>query len=309
MREHPALILGPLKRYFLLGKIQEQGQSAGNFITCKAKDIGSSETTREAFVLKDNLFKSWFIGFTEGDGSFIINKDGYLEFRITQSSSDAQVLFYIKKNLGFGVVRPQDKNNKTHCFRVRDKEGLFKIISIFNGNIFMGTRKMQFKSFIVAYNKVYKKSIVYIDSVYKPDLSDSWLCGFTDAEGCFTCYIIDRPKDGGLVRLRYILSQKGHFEEMEYLGQLLNGKTHYIRSYDGYNMTVNTTKLSLIIKYFNTHALKTKKGVVYYNWNKMYELVKDKKHLTEEGLITIKRYNKNLNRLDNTNEDIVRTVM
>jgi hypothetical protein len=91
------------------------------------------------------------------------------------------------------------------------------------------------------------------------------LCGFTDAEGCFTCYIIDRPKDGGLVRLRYILSQKGHFEEMEYLGQLLNGKTHYIRSYDGYNMTVNTTKLSLILKYFNTHALKTKKGVVYYN--------------------------------------------
>ena len=84
MREHPALILGPLKRYFLLGKIQEQGQSAGNFITCKAKDIGSSETTREAFVLKDNIFKSWFIGFTEGDGSFIINKDGYLEFRITQ---------------------------------------------------------------------------------------------------------------------------------------------------------------------------------------------------------------------------------
>jgi hypothetical protein len=30
----------------------------------------------------------------------------------------------------------------------------------------------------------------------------------------------------------------------------------------------------------------------------MYKLVMDKKHLTEEGLITIKRYNKNLNRLD-----------
>jgi hypothetical protein len=52
---------------------------------------------------------------------------------------DAQVLFFIKKNLGFGVVRLQDKNNKTHCFRVRDKEGLFKLISILNGNIFMET--------------------------------------------------------------------------------------------------------------------------------------------------------------------------
>ena len=298
MREHPALILGPLKRYFLLGKIQEQGQSAGNFITCKAKDIGSSETTREAFILKDNLFKSWLIGFTEGDGSFIINKDSYLEFKITQSSSDAQVLFYIKKALGFGIVRVQDKNNKTHCYRVRDKEGLFKIISIFNGNIFMATRKTQFKLFITAYNKVYKENIVYIDNIYKPDLSDSWLCGFTDAEGCFTCSIIDRPKAGGFVRLRYILSQKGNFEEMQYLAHLLNGKTHYLRNYAGYNMTVNTTKLSLVIKYFDTHPLKTKKCIVYFNWNKMFKLVYDKKHLTEEGLIILKRYNKNLNRLD-----------
>ena len=307
MREHPALILGPLKRYFLLGKIQEEGQSAGNLIICQStltKDIGSSETTREAFILKDKVFKHWFIGFAEGDGSFIINKDGYLELKITQSSLDAQVLFFIKKNLGFGVVRIQDKNNKTHCFRVRDKEGLFKIISIFNGNIFMETRKVQFKLFISAYNKIYKQNIVYIDNNYKPDLSDSWLCGFTDAEGCFTCSIIDRTKssgpgsEGGLVRLRYILSQKGNFEQMQYLGSLLNGKTHYLESYDGYNMTVNTTKLPLVLKYFYDHPLKTKKSIVFFNWNKMYKLVMDKKHLTEDGLITIKRYNKNLNRLD-----------
>jgi len=59
MREHPTLILGPLKRYFLLGKIQEQGQFAGNFITCQStltKNGGSSETTRETFILKDNVF-------------------------------------------------------------------------------------------------------------------------------------------------------------------------------------------------------------------------------------------------------------
>jgi hypothetical protein len=91
------------------------------------------------------------------------------------------------------------------------------------------------------------------------------LCGFTDAEGCFTCSIIGRPKAVGLVRLRYILSQKGNFEEMQYLAHLLNGKTHYLRSYAGYNMTVNTTKLSLVIKYFDTHPLKTKKCIVYFN--------------------------------------------
>ena len=58
---------------------------------------------------------------------------------------------------------------------------------------------------------------------------------------------------------------------------MLNGKTHYIKSYAGYNMTVNTTKLSLVIKYFYTDPLKTKKSIVYFNWNKMYKLIMDKK--------------------------------
>ena len=100
--------------------------------------------------------------------------------------------FLLKKNLGLVIVRLQDLNNKTHCFRIRDQQGLLKIISIFNGNIYLQTRKTQFRSFIIAYNKAYKQNIIYLDSFYKPDLHDSWLCGFTDAEGCFTCSIIER---------------------------------------------------------------------------------------------------------------------
>ncbi len=48
MREHPVLSLGPL-RFSLFGKIQDQGQFAGNSI------ISSSETTREAFMLKEKV--------------------------------------------------------------------------------------------------------------------------------------------------------------------------------------------------------------------------------------------------------------
>lgn len=75
------------------GKIQDEGQSAGN----NDYVIGSSETTRETMKLNED-FKWWFIGFAEGDGSFIVNKNGYLEFKLTQSSIDVQVLFYVKKN-------------------------------------------------------------------------------------------------------------------------------------------------------------------------------------------------------------------
>lgn len=156
MQEHPVKSLGPLK-FSLFGKIQDEGQSAGNSIGI------SSETICEAFISKKSWFKLWFIGFVEGDGSFIINKDGYLEFRITQSSEDAQILFMIKKELGFGVVRVQDSSKNTHCYRVRDKNNILKLISIFNGNIFLDTRKEQFKLWLSAFNLKYKENILYLD--------------------------------------------------------------------------------------------------------------------------------------------------
>jgi len=308
MREHPVFSLGPLK-FSLFGKIQYEGQSAGDSIR------SSSETTCEAFMLKETLragrarvharhpargeswFKLWFIGFVEGDGSFIINKDGYLEFRITQSSPDAQILFLIKKELGFGVVRVQDSVRNTHCYRVRDKNNLVKLISIFNGNIFLDTRKEQFKLWLNAFNLKYKENIPHIDSSFKPSLNDAWLSGFTDAEGCFTCSVYDNKSNTAkLVRLRYILSQKGNSDKMDHLADVLGGKKHLLKSYGGYNVTVNTTKLSPIVQYFNLYPLKTKKYLIYFNWIKIYKLVIDKKHNDPKNLLLIMRYKNNINK-------------
>lgn len=104
------------------GKIQYMRQSAGNFFNEKEgpfhiggrsllEEEGSSETTCEKCYNNNFLYR--FIGLVEGDGSFIINKNGSLEFKVTQSSVDVQVLYYIKKALGFGTVRVQDKYNNT----------------------------------------------------------------------------------------------------------------------------------------------------------------------------------------------------
>lgn len=292
MREHPVLSLGPLK-FSLFGKIQNEGQSAGN------SNRSSSETTCEAFILKDDLFKLWFIGFVEGDGSFIINKDEYLEFRITQSSKDAQILFRIKKELGFGMVRVQDSVNNTHCYRVRDKNNLLKLISIFNGNMFLDSRKEQFKLWLNAFNIKYKENILHLDKKFEPSLYDTWLSGFTDAEGCFTCSVYDNKSNTAkLVRLRYILSQKGNYENMDHLANILGGKKHFLKSYNGYNVTVNTTKLLPIIEYFNLYPLKTKKYIIYSNWIKIYKLVINKKHNEPKGLLLILRYKNNIDKSD-----------
>jgi hypothetical protein len=107
----------------MFGKIQRIGQPAGNQRIFYSTDIqvGSSETVRSA-TLNTNCFDlfiqtkpkqvdtysisflTWFIGFSEGDGSFVVAFRGDLHFVITQHSDDAQVLFYIKKQLGFGHI-------------------------------------------------------------------------------------------------------------------------------------------------------------------------------------------------------------
>lgn len=75
---------------------------------------GSSETTREALnfnffeyaIIKpdhikkiDISFLEWFIGFTEGNGRFIITKQKPNRIFFCINQQDGQLLFKIKKNL------------------------------------------------------------------------------------------------------------------------------------------------------------------------------------------------------------------
>lgn len=76
--------------------------------------------------VKDHLpsydFLTWFVGFAEGDGSFIITSRGNLQFVITQNTRDVQVLDLIKNTLKIGKVIKQGSN--TSRFVVQDKKGL-----------------------------------------------------------------------------------------------------------------------------------------------------------------------------------------
>lgn len=271
-------------------------QSAGNQILLSSNDkVGSSETTRGTLNCNDlhNLnfdsnFRDWLIGFTEGNGSFIVAKSGYLEFKITQSSVDAQILFYIKKTLGFGSVTVQDKKNKTHHYRVRDKKGTQTLIYIFNGRLHTSAKILQFEKWVKAFNKIYKVELQICPCENSPSLENAWLAGFSDAEGCFTCSAIERSVSYTQIQVRYILSQKGERELLEKIALLTGGRIHYLKSYEGYNMTVNFLKLDKIIRYFNFYGLKTKKYIDYFNWLKVYNFVKNKEHFTPEGLTKIR---------------------
>ena len=291
MRERPDLNSWSSIYLTDFGKIQEQGKSAGNLTICG----GSSETKREAIKFDDN-FKWWFIGFTEGDGSFVLGRDGYLEFKVTQSSVDAQILFYIKKELGFGSVSVQDKINKTHHFRVRDKKNLLKLISIFNGNLLTKYKINQFKLWVEGFNKKYNMKIEVIESKQIVNLNNAWLSGFTDAEGCFTSSVLTSKEDKTIVTVRYVISQKNDKYFSQSVATLLDGYITHVKSYNGYNTVVNFGKLGKILNYLKDYPLKTKKLISYNRWLKIYYLVKNKNHFTPEGIIVIKFIAKNINK-------------
>lgn len=289
-------------------------QSAGNlsFVSTTLvvrntnTDKSSSETTRETpfnyeeyrnisnknpHVISDNWL-TWFIGFSEGDGAFLTGKDKRLRFVLTQKETG--ILNHIHEILGIGRVRTYGNFSRYH---VDDKSGILILIALFNGNLILNKRKVQVKRWLDSLNIEEK------DYNVLPLLSNSWLSGFIDAEGCFNVTLFKRKEMalGYQVKLRFMIDQKDSLDNMNFIKDQLNlflthrklekdsiGTMHRIES----NSFV---KVPLIIEYINRYRLKTKKKDSFDKWVVVYELVKNKAHLSEKGLNEIRKLSKEIN--------------
>ena len=138
-------------------------------------------------------FLTWLVGFTEGEGSFIVNNRGDLVFFITQATTDKQVLKFIQEILGFGKIILQ--SSITSRYVTQNKKEIDIIISLFNGNIVLPKRQETFDLFVKGFNKWVTQGRVLLEPVefnnrsVLPTLNDPWFAGFTDGEGCFSCSI------------------------------------------------------------------------------------------------------------------------
>ncbi len=273
-------------------------------------------------------FLIWFIGFTEGDGSFVISKTrkNVLQFIITQSTEDIKILEFMQKTLGFGRVIKQGK--RTSRFIVQDIKNLYLLILLFNGNIVLPTKKFKFRAFLENFNdKINKgkirttsifslnnndfklslklsnltnhkvinekfdnfnltnqnqvKLIKLVESKILPSLNNSWLSGFTDAEGCFTVSFLSIPSNA--FRLRYIVSQKGdeNLPILSHLILLFKGgiiEAHSAKSNYSYILS-GKDNCYKIYNYFKNFPLKTKKAQSLELWQKIRGKINNKDHL------------------------------
>jgi len=158
----------------------------------------------KGFILNDE-FLYWFIGFTEGDGSFVKTSRNELNFVIVQGKANVEILYKIQKSLGFGQVLKQ--NERVYRYIVRRKIELMLIILLFNGNIVLPSRKAQFAIFLQTYNiRPFSSTIPYSNNKNMPSLYNTWFLGFVEAEGCFSISLLS---NSNAFRTRFMVAQKG----------------------------------------------------------------------------------------------------
>ena len=339
--------LGNLLDTFYSLNANKNTQSAGNLCSLEQDKWGSPETIRgntydlfkknfayffKQDFSKDNVWLSWFIGFLEGDGAILEHK-GRASFVITQK--DSKVLHEIREVIKIGVVKAfyDDKGNIIYSrYIVSDNKGVYLLYVLLNGNLVLQARLKQLYNWYIALNNAiyldyslfYSKSLpVFIHSCLEPTLNDAWLCGFTDAEGCFSVKI-NNAKHKFYVQVIFILDQKNAEDVLNKIALLLNtsakaklrtvnkyikGKnlTNYINTMFRLSVNCNDRKkptYSIIGNYFNNYPLKTSKLESLKKWQNIFEIVANNQPLTPETLYVVRKIRHNMNKFTIENKPI-----
>nr|YP_009513843.1 LAGLIDADG endonuclease [Pertusaria propinqua]AXH38234.1 LAGLIDADG endonuclease [Pertusaria propinqua]QBP39457.1 LAGLIDADG endonuclease [Pertusaria propinqua] len=317
-------------------------QSAGNSYLCIPKfklelgKTGSSETIRgntydlfkknfacyfHTNFKKDNSWLSWFVGFLEGDGAILEHK-GRSYMVITQK--DDTILHEIHQTLNIGKVKHFYDNNDNRKFSryiVSDNKGIFLLYLLLNGNLVLQSRINQLNKWNIAlknekrfkYSLFNTKEVPELIGITKvPSINDSWLSGFTDAEGCFSVKVY-KVNVSYYVKMLFILDQKNTKIVLDKIALLFNAKTKAkirtpkkLSSYNTcftsgiYRLSIscNSVKINTtynIINYFNTFKLKTSKKKSFYIWNEISSIILGKQPLTMENLYKVRKLRHNMN--------------
>jgi len=110
--------------------------------------------------------------------------------------------------------------------------------------------------------------------------------------------------------MRFILAQKAAQAELERLRSLIGGRLSFQKLHGGHALTVQTTNLKPLLRYFQNFPLKTIKRVSLIKFLAIYRVVitstANKKLLSVEEMRFIKRRANEINKLEKVVEYKVR---
>jgi hypothetical protein len=289
--------------------------------------LDSSETTRKAPLYKksnfdfslyfqnfqpqhiktqNSQFLEWFIGFTEGDGCFLISSNR-CSFIINQK--DIALLHKIRTFLGFGKVMTYIQKDQKHGrYSVQSQKNCLRLAILFSGNLVLEKTNMRFYKWVEfmrtsppfrVFDPTNTLAKIQSQKIAEVGLNNSWLSGFIDAEGCFYTRIRkhSRMKTGLQLIRKFCLNQKGEFETLNKINIFLKskGRVQTIKNFknlDSYfKIEIHSIESTqILLDYLEKYPCLGQKRLAIQNYHKLNNFVKRKEHLTEAGLQKIKRF-------------------
>ena len=259
--------------------------------------VGGLGVNRGGVLSKEEHdFLEWFIGFSEGDGSFVISNGYRLFFTINQL--ERKVLNKVAKGLGFGNVssytqpiKQGKKEIKKQYYRYSASsfDDLTSLVHIFNGNILTSKVQTRFKRWLDAYNVLARvtsgksSSILFRQSSPTFTLQSAYFAGFVDAEGGFYAKLsVPTPKTPERLRLKFYITQQEGRPILENIRDSLqlgitkarpsgHAKAIITRGENSI-LEMSTPAIFLeLFKYFANYPLRGRKRLVFFRWKFVFE--------------------------------------
>lgn len=255
----------------------------------KNKNLGSSETTREASITNtfgayaaycprhrklDPAFLEWFLGFLEGHGCFLFWHDGpRLKFAIRITQSDQALLHNIRTQLGFGRVGQISANQgKVYAqLTFETRESILALLHLCAGNLRLTKTQARFSTWA---EKVCQRFNIEMPVNPKGfanqpiSLETAWLSGFFQADGGFNAqYRTDtRLRRGYRVTLRAYLDQKGESEILTEISRLVGGFISCRNQDVSYFRLTIGTEFQPLVDYLAKFPLRGRKKIAQSRW-------------------------------------------
>ncbi len=258
-----------------------------------------------------NKIGPYLAGQIEGDGSIIVSKKTK-QIRICFNIKDKPLLDTLFTNLNIGKRIKPNKGNYILWEITKYNDQLIMINLI---NSYFRTPKLEaLHRLIDLLNDKKNFNLIKYKLDLSPINSNSWLSGFTDADGNFNVIISPR-KNKNLIRIqtqyRLELRQTYHKSLLEegygitywdimsiianYLGVNVYNRSRILNNsitYQYYFVASTFKSKEQLIDYFKKYPLNSSKYLDYKDWCKIIELTKNKK-LNKDEIIKECKYIKN----------------
>lgn len=204
-----------------------------------------------------------------------------------------------------------DNSANAYRYRVSTKSDILKLAILFNGKLATKNKIDQLKLWISVLNSDYEK-LTFNPNPFIPTLNDSWLSGFTTAEGSFIVSVVNQKSkkevidsEGNLgvkeviyqlARIRFVLEQKEesillHIKNIFGVGNVQKTVDIGVFRYNIGSFKSN----SVTVDYFLAYPLKGKKQSAFLKWKSIREMLLEKKHLEVGGIELIREMAKSIN--------------